>query len=119
MAFSNISTRKPTVLLSVWDSVELFVMVPALLVLALLNDRELGRDLSMVMVPLVFVDWGLGAFGVGHWPGSDTLRSVSLLVAFGLVGVAALVVLFDTRRFGSEWKSSSICGLMLLLGLAW
>lgn len=98
---------------------ELFVMILAILLLALLNDRELGRDLSLVISLLAVTDWGLSVIGLWHWPGSDMLRSKGLLFAFVGVGVAAVVLIVRTRRFGSEWKSASVCGLMLLLGLGW
>jgi len=59
--------------------------------------------------------------GVPHPPGFPvwTLRSVGLLGAFLLAGIAAVVVVVRTRRFGSEWKPASRCGLLFLLGLAW
>ena len=98
---------------------ELFVMVPALLVLVILRDQELGRDLSLVISLLAVTDWALSALRRSRWPGSDMLSSVGLLGAFLLVGLAAVVVIVRTRRFGSEWKSASLCGLLFLLGLAW
>jgi hypothetical protein len=98
---------------------ELFVIIPAILLLALLNDRQLGRDLSLVISLLAIADWGLGVLGLWHWPASDMLRSVGLLFAFVMVGVAAVVLIVRTRRFGSEWKSVSVCGLLFLLGLGW
>ena len=98
---------------------ELFVMVPALLVLILLNDRELGRDLSLAICVLAFAAWGLSKLDVAYWPGSDMLHSVGLLFAFALVGVAALLVTVRTRRFGSEWASAAVCAGLFMLGLAW
>ena len=98
---------------------ELMVMIPAILFLALLNERELGRDLALVVSILAVADWGLGVLGLWRWPGADMLRSVGLLLAFVLVGVFAVVVIVSTRRFGSEWKSASVCALLFLLGLAW
>ena len=96
---------------------ELFVMVPALLLFALLNDRELGWDLSLVISLLAIADWALSALGLGRWPGSYMLASAGLLIAFLLVGVAAVIAIVRTRRFGSEWKSASLCGVLFLMGL--
>ena len=96
---------------------ELFVMTPALLLVVLLSDQGLGRDLSLVISLLVLVDWALSVLGLFYWLGSDMLRSAGLLVAFLLVGVAAVVAIVRTRRFGSEWKSASLCGILFLLGL--
>ena len=96
---------------------ELFVMTPALLLLVILSNQELGRDLSLVISLLAVADWALSALGLCRWPGSYMLASVGLLVAFLLVGVAAVIAIVRTRRFGSEWKSASVCGVLFLLGL--
>jgi hypothetical protein len=96
---------------------ELFVMTPALLLVVLLSDQELGRDLSVVISLLVLADWAVSVVGLYYWLGSDMLRSAGLLVAFLLVGVAAVVAIVRTRRFGSEWRSVSLCGILFLLGL--
>jgi len=96
---------------------ELFVMTPALLLVVLLSDQKLGRDLSVVISLLVFADWAVSVIGLYYWLGSDMLRSVGLLLAFLLVGGAAVVAIVRTRRFGSEWRSASLCGVLFLLGL--
>jgi hypothetical protein len=96
---------------------ELFVMTPALLLVVLLSDRELGRDLSLVISLLVLADWAVSVIGLYYWLGSDMLRSAGLLLAFLLVAGAAVVAIVRTRRFGSEWKSASLCGILFLLGL--
>jgi hypothetical protein len=96
---------------------ELFVMTPALLLVVLLSDQELGRDLSVVISLLVLADWALSVFGLFYWLGSDMLRSVGLLLAFLLVGGAAVAAIVRTRRLGSAWKSASLCGVLFLLGL--
>jgi hypothetical protein len=96
---------------------ELFVMTPALLLFVLLSDQALGRDLSLVISLLAIADLALSALGLCRWPGSDMLGSVGLLVAFLLVGVAAVIAIVRTRRFGSEWKSACLCGVLFLIGL--
>jgi hypothetical protein len=96
---------------------ELFVMTPALLLLVILSDQELGRDLSLVISLLAVADWALSALGLCRWPGSYMLGNEGLLVAFLLVGVVAVIAIVRTRRFGSEWKSASLCGVLFLMGL--
>jgi hypothetical protein len=96
---------------------ELFVMTPALLLVVLLSDQELGRDLSVVISLLALADWAVSVLGLYYWLGSDMLRSVRLLLAFVLVGVGAVVAIVRTRRLGSEWASASLCGILFLLGL--
>jgi hypothetical protein len=96
---------------------ELFVMTPALLLLVILSDQELGRDLSLVISLLAVADWALGALGLCRLPGSYMLASVGLLVAFVFVGVAAVIAIVRTRRFGSAWKLASLGGVLFLLGL--
>ena len=52
---------------------ELFVMTPALLLVVILSDQELGRDLSLVISLLAIADWALSVLGLCRWPGSDML----------------------------------------------
>jgi hypothetical protein len=48
---------------------ELFVMTPALLLLVILSDQALGRDLSLVFSLLAVADWALNGYGLrGHAP---------------------------------------------------
>jgi len=96
---------------------ELFVVTPALLLWVILSNEELGRDLSLVISLLAIADWALSALGLCRWPGSYMLGNLGLLLAFLLVGVAAVVAIVRTRRFGSEWKSASLCGGLFLMGL--
>jgi len=46
---------------------ELFVMTPALLLLVILSDQELGRDVSLVSSLLAVADWAVSALGLSHW----------------------------------------------------
>ncbi len=96
---------------------ELFVMTPALLLLVMLSNHELGRDLSLVISLLAITDWELNPLGQSDWLRPYMLGNVGLLVAFLLVAVAAVVAVVRTRRFGSEWRSASLCGVLFLLGL--
>jgi len=80
---------------------ELFVMIPALLVVALFNDRELERNLSLLTSLLIVVAWAMGAVGVWRWLVSEMLQGPGLLIALLLVGVAGLTVTVNTRRVGS------------------
>ena len=98
---------------------ELIVMIPALVVVALFNDRELGRDLSLLTSLLAVVAWALGAVGVWRWPVSEMLQGPGLLIAFLLVGVAGLTVTVKTRRVGSAWMPLGVCAGLFLLGLGW
>jgi hypothetical protein len=98
---------------------ELFAMFPALLVLALFNDRELGRDLSLLISLLAVTAFVLGVLGVWRWPVADMLQGVGLLSAFLLAGLAGLAVMVRTRRLGSRWKPLCLCAGLFLLGLGW
>ncbi len=97
---------------------ELLVAAPALLWLVISTDRELGRDLALVMAAWALAVRGLRSLRLGSWPGSEWLQCAGLLAAFVLVGAAAVVVIVETRRFGSAWKPAGLCLLAVLLGLA-
>ena len=65
---------------------ELFVMTPALLLLVILSDQALGRDLSLVFSLLAVADWALNGYGLrGHAEtrlgGSQSVRSGNRLAA--------------------------------------
>jgi hypothetical protein len=98
---------------------ELFVMLPAILAVALVNDRELGRDLSLLTSLLAVVAWALGVAGVWRWPVSAMLRGPGLLVAFVLVGAGGVTVTVKTRRVGSGWMPLGVCAGLFVLGLGW
>ena len=98
---------------------ELFVMAPGLLLVVLLSDQALGRDLSLIVSFLALAAWALGALGVAQWPVSDMLRSAGLLGAFVLSGAVAVIAIARTRRLGGEWRATCLCSALLLLGLGW
>jgi len=97
---------------------ELLVMIPSLLLLVLLGDQALGRDLALPITLLALIGWVLSAFDLSPWFGAYTRDNIGLLAAFLLVAAAAAVAIVRTRRFASEWKAAAGCGVMLLLGLA-
>jgi hypothetical protein len=96
---------------------ELLVMTPTILLLVILCDQELGRDLAVVFSLLAFTDWGLSELGISQWLGSDMLNNSWLLVGFVLIGIAAVIVAIRTRRFGSEWRATGWCLALFLLAL--
>ena len=98
---------------------ELIVVTPALLLLIMLSDQKLGRDLFLVIGVLVAIAWLANNFAGFPWPDSYTNRNGPLLMAVLLVAVAAIVAIIRTGQVGSEWKSAILCGVCLLLGLAW
>ena len=73
--------------------------------------------MSLVISLLALADRALSAVGLCYWLGSDMLRSLGLLIAFLLVGVGAVIAIVRTRRFGSEWRLASLCGVLFLMGL--
>jgi hypothetical protein len=98
---------------------ELFAVTPALLVWVLLGDQRLGRDLFLVIAGLAVVQWLANRFHLFPWFDSFTTRNVPLLLAFLAAAGAAVVCILRTRQLGSAWKPASLCGVCLLLGLAW
>ncbi|HEY5913318.1 MAG TPA: DUF2723 domain-containing protein [Verrucomicrobiae bacterium] len=101
---------------------ELLVTVPALLLLVMLTDEGLGRDLSLPVACLAVVG-GL-ANAVGLFPGFGyhlpgwylVVDNMWLLAAFLLIGGGAVLLIVRTRRFGSEWKPAVLCAVVLSAG---
>ena len=91
---------------------ELVVMLPALLAFVALGNKQLGRDLSLPIGLLAGTGWVLSQFGRFPW-----LAWLPLVTC--VAGVSAgVVIIFQTGRFGSEWKSAALCVALVLLGLA-
>jgi hypothetical protein len=97
---------------------ELIVITPGLLAFLLLSDRELGRDLALLVALLaVPYELTLGRY-CPAWRGLDYLSgNVWLMMMFLVVGIGAAIVATKTRQFGSAWRPGLLCGLFFLLGL--
>jgi len=96
---------------------ELISLAPALLVLVMLSEQKLGRDVFLVIALVAALGWLAGEFSPFGWFDSYIRRNVPLMIAFLLTAVAAVLAIITTRRIGSEWKSAALCGMSLLLGL--
>jgi len=99
---------------------QLVIIIPAVLLLAILGDEKLGRDLSLPVVSLVVAGWVGSLFGWVSWLNMYYYYSGEhawLLLPFLFVGVVGLVAIVRTRGFGSEWRSATLCVVSLLLGL--
>jgi hypothetical protein len=97
---------------------ELVLVTPALLLLVLLVDRPLGRDLGFPVAVLALADFAASQFGLFAWYGSYYLHgNPALMAAFLFVGVVAVIAIVRTRRFGTERYSAELCIVAGLLGL--
>jgi hypothetical protein len=99
-------------------SQELIVVTPALLLLVLLADWKLGRDLFLAIFILVGSAWLTGRFTLLPWFQCYTNRNLPLLIAFLPAAMSTLLAIIVTRRVGTEWKSAIRCILCFALGLA-
>jgi len=101
---------------------ELVVAVPSLLLLVMLSDQGLGRDLILATALLAIANRLVSHFdlfpSVSHYADDYTVSNASLLLAFAVVTVAAVGAMIRTRRIGSEWETVVRCGFALLPGLA-
>jgi hypothetical protein len=96
---------------------ELIVLTPSLLLLVMLGDQELGRDLFPLSAFLAITNWLGSKFALFPWVDYYAVGNGPLLLAFLLAAVAAVIAMIRTRRVGFEWKPAVLCALVLLLGL--
>jgi hypothetical protein len=93
---------------------ELIVVLPGIVVMLILVEPKLGREVSFIILPL--------GIALNCWSGFPTLAGFGwyrpILEAFVAALFFAVVVAAVMRGIGSEWKSALACGLFLLLGLA-
>ena len=99
------------------SSQELIVTLPGLACFVLLVHVRMGRDLCVVVLPLALVLTTRTQFGIWLDPYLTHVNG-PLLAGFLTVGVLAAVIALKTRGVGSEWQSALLCGLCLLIGVA-
>lgn len=97
-------------------SQELVVVIPGLLMTVMLRNRELGRDMFFIVIILSLV---AGHFGVFPFLLGFEYCNMFACVAIGPVAAIALIVIFLTRRLGTEWFIAILCTICFLLGFAW
>jgi len=97
---------------------ELILVAPAILLLVLLGDQNLGRDLLLLSTLLTLITWVGNRLGLFHLFDYYSLWNVTCRLLFLFVAVAVVVITITrTRRLGSEWKLAGLCAAALLLGL--
>jgi hypothetical protein len=98
------------------SSQELLVALPALMVVVMFGQPETGRDLFLIVTPLAVLATSANQYSL--CPREFVPMNWPLLLGFLGAGIGAASIIAATRRAGSEWKLSLLCGLCLLLGLA-
>ncbi len=93
---------------------EMIVALPAIICAVMLIDRKLGRDLSIILLPVAVLATSITQYGI--WKSSTI--DWSLLIAFVVPIPVAILLIILTRRFGTEWKPALACTGLFLLGLA-
>lgn len=92
---------------------EFLVMTPALLLLVLLGDRELGRDLSLAVLLLVFTVWAAGTLNLVARLNPHVLKNLRWIAVFLVLGVAAAIAIDRIRRVRLHWLSLFLVVLFL------
>jgi hypothetical protein len=98
------------------SSQELLVALPGLMCAVMFAEPEFGRDLCLIVTPLAV--FGTSANQYHVWPHQLSTMNWPLLLGFTGAGSGAAAIAIGTRRLGTEWKPALLCGLCLLLGLA-
>jgi hypothetical protein len=94
---------------------EMLVTLPGLVYIAMLGNRNLGRDLALTVLPLAAILTTWNHFGV--WIDFPRYWSWPLLMMFSAVAAFGLAIVVSTRRFGSTWKFTLLCHISFFLGL--
>jgi hypothetical protein len=105
--------------LSLTGSQELIVVTPALLLVVILGNPKVGRDLFLFIAVLIGSAWLTGEFTPLIWFGYYTNRNIPFVIAFLPAAASAGITIIVTRRIASEWKPAARCLLCFSLGLAW
>ncbi len=98
---------------------ELITAAPAFLLLVILADPKLGRDLFLALGILTGCWWCSGRFDLFPWFFSYTRQNWALLAFFMPAAIAALAAIISTRSASTAWKPAALCAILLLSGFAW
>jgi len=98
------------------NSQEMITGLPGILFAIMLFDRQLGRDVSLVMLPVAVLVTSITQYAV--WDCLSLTADWPLLIVFMVAVLVAMALIVRTRNFGSEWKSALACAGFLLLGFA-
>lgn len=93
---------------------ELVIALPGIVCAILLVDPKLGRDLSLILLPLGFLAVSVTQYAV--WDILSHRMNWLLFSAFTVTFLLGIAFAMVSRRVGSERKSASICSLCFLLG---
>lgn len=96
------------------DNQELMIGLPGLALTVMLINPKLGRDVSILVLPL-----GAAVSAVTSYPLlAGPWLSRPVLESFATGFLAAVAIVIATRKIGSEWKSALVCAVFFLFGLA-
>jgi hypothetical protein len=98
------------------NSQELIVALPGLIGSIMLVDRNLGRDVALMVLPLATIVTAWNQYAV--WIVFPTMLNWPLLLAFVITGLAGVGLAVVTKHVGTEWKAVLLCEFLLLCGLA-
>jgi len=98
------------------NSQEMIVMLPGLVFIAFMGNRELSRDLALTVLAVAAILSRWSQFGL--WCDFPELGNLPLLGAFAAVTAFGLLLALRTRGFGSTWRSVCLCNVCLFLGFA-
>jgi len=96
------------------DSQEMVVTLPGFVLIAALGDRNVGRDLALIVLPLIAISTTWNHFGV--WTDFPRHWSWPLLTIFAAASAFGLLLVVSTRLFGPRWKLALLCQISFLLG---
>jgi hypothetical protein len=95
---------------------ELFVMLPALMVAAVLGNLKVGRDLCLFVLPVTLLATCFNGFSV--WLTFFNLINWIMAVPCILIFSLGITLAGITRGVATEWMSVLLCCAGLLAGLA-
>ncbi len=91
----------------------LIIILPGLLCAILMCDARLGRDVSLIVLPL-----GAALTLPGGIPIWNGIWDVPMSAGFAASFLIAVIIAVVTRRIGSEWKSTLACAGFLLFSIS-
>ena len=98
---------------------EMVVLVPGLIVLVMVVDPGVGRDICITMTAVVALGWHDSATPTPvPWLQYYVYRDGPLVISFEIVAAVFAIAVALTGRVGTQWRSALMCAVLFLFGSA-
>jgi hypothetical protein len=94
----------------------MMLVMPALVLMVMLGDQSVGRDMVIIVLPLGLL--AVGWYQFEYWGDFSPIYQWPVRWVYALSSLMILFPIMHTRRLGTEWKTSLFCLLIFAMCFA-